>query len=235
MGANKEVLNDDGNLAVNDGVNGGKMINQWTTDEVVNWLNSCGFQDCVQVFQQHVISGPVLPRMTPDLLREMGVQSVGRRIQLQAHIVTIQAKARAQWRNEVLWAESQYRPGACNNMVPFGFPFCCECCTGVADIYKVTNSKVNILQSQQLVPLCGCCGWKVVSQNTSLTDIKDLSVNAQSSMAGDPLGYVVLNLDQGFPVTLELKSSQCQKVKAIIENAKEEAHVQEGLQKFGRA
>jgi hypothetical protein len=68
-----------------------------------------------------------------------------------------------------------------------------------------------------------------------LTDIKDLSVNAQSSMAGDPLGYVVLNLDQGFPVTLELKSSQCQKVKAIIENAKEEAHVQEGLQKFGRA
>lgn len=235
MGANKDVLNDDGNLAIQDGINGGKMINQWSTDEVINWLNSCGFQDCVPVFQQHLISGPVLPRMTPDLLREMGIQSIGRRIQLQSQIMSIQAKARAQWRNEVLWSETQYRPGDCNGVMPYGFPFCCTIFTGNPDIYKVTNSKLNILRSQRVVPMCGCFGWKAVSQNTSLTDIKDLSINARTSMSGDPLGFVTLNLEHGYPINLHLKSSQCQSVNAVITNAKEEAHVQEGLQKFGRA
>lgn len=235
MGAKKEVLHDNDNIVEQGAINGGKMINNWTVDDVINWLNSCGFQDCVQVFQQHVISGPVLPRMSPELLREMGIQSVGRRIQLQAQIVSIQAKARSQWRNEVLWAEDMYRPGPCNGLLPFGFPFCCECVTGVPAIYKVTNSKINILQAHKNVPFCGCFGWRVVSENTSLIDIRDVSVRAQTAMAGDPAGFVVVQLDTGLPVMLQLKSSQCQQASAIITNAKEEALVQEGLQKFGRA
>lgn len=234
-GASKDVLNDNDSLGEPAaGVNGGKMINKWTTEEVAHWLNSCGFQDCVEVFQFHSISGSVVPRLNPDLLREMGLQSVGRRIELQSYIVTIQAKARAQWRNEVLWAEPMYRPGYCNGAMPYGFPFCCECCTGVPDIYKVTNSKLNILANKKNVPFMGCFGWKVVSINKDLTNIKDVDVTAKTSCIGDPDGVVIVNMDDGELVELVLQSSQCQKVNAIITNAKEEANIQEGLQKFGR-
>lgn len=216
------------------GINGGKMINKWSTDEVTNWLNSVGFQDCVEVFQFHSITGAVVPRLNPDLLREMGIQSVGRRIELQSQVMSIQTKARAQWRNEVLWAEPQYRPGCCNGVCPYGFPFCCTFCTGNPDIYKVTNSKLNILTSKKNVPFCGCCGWQVVSVNKDLTTIKDADVTAMTACIGDPPGVVVINVDDGETVELIMQSSQCQKVSAIITNAKEEAAIQEGLQKFGR-
>ena len=234
VGANKDVLADNSALGEPQGVNGGKMINKWTTAEVSNWLNSCGFQDCVEVFQFHSITGSVVPRLNPDLLREMGIQSVGRRIELQSQVVTIQARARAQWRNEVLWAESMYRPGCFNGVMPYGFPFCCECCTGTADIYKVTNSKLNILTSRRLVPFCGCFGWQVVSINKDLINVKDVDVTAMTACIGDPPGIVIINMDGGENVELVLQSSQCQKVNAVITNAKEEAIIQEGLQKFGR-
>jgi hypothetical protein len=130
-GKGLNALADDDSLSHAGGFNGGKMVNKWTTDEVGTWLNAVGFQDCVQVFQAHSITGAVVPRLNPDLLREMGIQSVGRRIELQAQIVTVQARARSQWRNEVLWAEVEYRAGACNGVVPYGFPFCCECATGI--------------------------------------------------------------------------------------------------------
>lgn len=234
-GVNKSALMDDGNLCDNkEGVNGGKMINKWTVDEVANWLNSCGFNDCVQVFQAHSITGAVVPRLDPDLLREMGVQSVGRRIELQSQIVTVQAKARSQWRNEVLWAEEQYRAGPCNGSLPYGFPFCCECMTGLPDVYKVTNSKLNVQKQKKVVPLCGCCGFHVVSENQDLSDVKDVDVSAMTALIGDPPGAVNVSTDSGKIIQLILKSSQCQKVTAIITNAKEEASIQEGLQKFGR-
>jgi hypothetical protein len=234
MEAHKDCLKDDGNLAIQQGINGGKMVNQWTAEEVANWLNSCGFQDCVQVFQAHSITGAVVPRLNPDLLREMGIQSVGRRIELQSQIVSVQAKARAQWRNEVLWAEEMYRAGPCNGVVPFGFPCCCECMTGQADVYKVTNSKINIQKHKKAVPGMGCCGFSIVSENSDLSDVKDVDVAAMTTLIGDPPGVVNININSGKIVQLTLKSSQCQKVNAIITNAKEEALIQEGLQKFGR-
>lgn len=235
-GANKSVLEDNGNLAVQEGVNGGKMVNKWTSEEVTNWLNSCGFNDCVQVFQAHSITGAVVPRLNPDLLREMGVQSVGRRIELQAQIVSVQAKARAQWRNEVLWADEMYRAGPCNGLLPYGFPYCCECMTGLPDVYKVTNSKLNIQQHKKNVnvPGCGCCGFQVVSVNTDLSVVTDVDVAAMTTMVGDPPGAVNISTQSGKTIQLILKSSQCQKVNAIITNAKEECAIQEGLQKFGR-
>ena len=236
-GANKAILQDDGNLSHgNEGINGGKMINKWTLEEVANWLNSCGFNDCVQVFQAHSITGAVVPRLNPDLLREMGVQSVGRRIELQSQIVSVQAKARAQWRNEVLWADEEYRAGPCNGVLPYGFPLCWECNTGLPNIYKVTNSKLNIQKMKQIVnvPLFGCCGFRVVSENTDLSDVTDVDVAAMTALVGDPPGVVNINTITGKIIQLTLKSSQCQKVNAIITNAKEEAAIQEGLQKYGR-
>lgn len=236
QGGNVNTLMDDGNLASQEGVNGGKMVNKWTIEEVIVWLNSAGFQDCVQVFQAHSITGAVVPRLNPDLLREMGIQSVGRRIELQAQIVSVQAKARSQWRNEVLWAEEEYRAGPCNGSLPFGFPFCCECSVGKPAIYKVTNSKLNITQMQKVInlPFFGCCGHIMTSDNSDLTEFKDVDVAAMTAMIGDPPGYVNITTANHKFLQLTLKSSQCQKATAIITNAKEEAVIQEGLQKFGR-
>ena len=232
-GRDKKELMDNDTLADQNAINGGKMINKWTIEEVANWLNSVGFSDCVQVFQAHSITGAVVPRLNPDLLREMGIQSVGRRMELQSQIIAVQARARSQWRNEVIWASEEYRAGPCNGLVPYGFPFCCECMTGLPDVYKVTNSKINIQQQRKLVPMCGCCGFEVISENTDLTDVRDVDVAAMTAVVGDPPGAVNINTNTKF-IRLTLQSSQCQKVTAIITNAKEEALIQEGLQKFGR-
>jgi len=234
LGHNETVLHDNDHAAVQGGINGGKMVNKWTVQDVTNWLNSVGFQDCTQVFQAHSISGSVVPRLNPDLLREMGIQSVGRRMELQAQIVSVQAKARAQWRNEVLWAETQYRPGPCNNSLPYGFPYCCECVTGRPDIYKITNSKLNILRMQRNNPLCPCCGFQMASDNTDLTEVRDCDVVASTAMIGEPPGTVAVITNSSGVINLTLKSSQCQKACAIITNAKEECLIQEGLMKFGR-
>jgi hypothetical protein len=84
------------------------------------------------------------------------------------------------------------------------------------------------------IPGCGCCGHKVSSDNSDLSEFKDVDVSGMTALVGDPPGQVNIAMASGDQLVLILKSSQCQKACAIITNAKEEAVIQEGLQKFGR-
>jgi hypothetical protein len=204
---------------------GGKLITKWTTQEVCNWLVSAGFGDVAPVFERHQISGPVLPRINDALLKEMGVDIIGRRVLLMNEVVKVQALARAEWRNTAIWSSEQYREGPCNGTLPFGFPWTCESCVGRPNMYTVTNSKMNILRMEKNcnTPCTGFCGFTMFSDNVDLSDITDVDVAASTAAYGDPTGFIKIRDKNGNFFMLALRSSECQKAAMLITNAKEEA------------
>lgn len=216
---------------------GGKPIKEWGNDLVVQWVVNIGFQDCSEVFQAHLVTGRGLPRLTPPLLAEMGIASVGRRILLMSEITKLQAVDRAHWRNELLWQGVQYRSGPCNGVLPYNFPLCCEMFVGKPDVYKFTNSRFTMTRWTKNVnyPCCGCCGHTMESISQTLADIKDIDLGASTALVGDPPGQLMMSTVDGGMFELTLKSSECQKVCAMVTNAKEEAAIQMGLMQYGRA
>jgi hypothetical protein len=203
----------------------GKMITKWEVSEVCAWLNSAGFGDMSPIFQKHQISGPVLPKLNDAVLREMGVEIVGRRVLLMNEICKVQAMARAEWRNHVVWANPQYREGPCNGTLPFGFPFSCDSCVGLPNMYTLTNSKLNITRAEKNLntPCTGFCGFTIHSDNIDLSDVTDVDVRAATAAFGDPTGVLVVSTRQGNCYLLQLRSSECQKTSMLLTNAKEEA------------
>jgi len=212
--------------------NGGRLVFNWMNEDVVAWLNEIGFSDMSGIFKHHAVVGAVLSRFNDKTLKEMGIANVGRRLLLLKEIIKVQALSRTQWRNTVLWASEQYRPGPCNNMLPFNFPLCCESFTGIPDMYRVTNSKINITSMRKNIntPCTAFCGYHMHSSNTDLTILKDIDAMGSTGICGEPLGAVIFTDDFFRRDMLFLRSSECQKVTAIITNAKEEAVIQEGVQ-----
>lgn len=141
-------LNDNDNFAIAAAstaagfeVSRGKFVVEWSVDEVIEWLQQIGFQDVVSVFGAHTINGHVLGKLTDSTLKEMGIQSVGRRLALHNEILKVQSISRAQWRSAVLWTMPEYRT-CCIPFIPYGFPCCCSFVVGSPLIYKLTNAKV---------------------------------------------------------------------------------------------
>merc|ERR1719453_796292 len=92
---------------------GSKVVFDWSIDEVVHWLVSTGFDDVAEVFGAHGVSGNVLPKITQSALKEMGIQSIGRRVQLHNEIEKVQTVARAEWRRGIVWSNDEYRRPNC--------------------------------------------------------------------------------------------------------------------------
>jgi hypothetical protein len=203
----------------------GKMITKWEVSEVCAWLNSAGFGEMAPIFQKHQISGPVLPKLNDAVLREMGVDIVGRRVLLMNEVCKVQALARSEWRNHVVWANPQYREGPCNGTLPYGFPFTCDSCVGLPNMYTLTNSKLNITRAEKNLntPCTGFCGFTIFSDNIDLSDVTDVDVRAATAAFGDPTGVLVVSTRQGNCYQLQLRSSECQKTSMLLTNAKEEA------------
>lgn len=207
----------------------GTLITTWQVDEVANWLVSIGYNDLVPVFHRANINGLALSHLNDSLLREIGVANVGTRLQFMNEVLKIQAIARSDWRNRMLWTEVEYRPHYCCFMIPYSFP-CCYCADTFcrkSDVYTLTNSRINILHEKKRwdTPCTGCLGFVIKSDNIDLTLISDIDSGAESSACGDPVGTVIISLLTGEQKELKLKSSDSQKVAAIFNNVREEAVV----------
>lgn len=211
----------------------GKLVTQWTVDEVCDWLARTGYVDLVPFFRKHAVSGPVLPKLSDSLLKEMGIDIIGRRVLLLGEVVKIQAIARSEWRAQVLWSSEQYREGPCNNALPFGFPCAVESCIGRPNRYTLTNSKLNILRSEKNcnTPCTGFCGFTIDSDNIDVSDIVDVDVRASTAAYGEPTGFVIVTDKNGKVYVLMLRSAECQKTCAIITNTKEEAVLHQAAMK----
>lgn len=236
--AAKVFDDDDGYAAVVASKNAGIVVKQgklpvdWSVDEVVNWLITIGFEDVAQVFGAHSVNGRALPFISDSTLKEMGIQSIGKRIQLRNEVVKMQAIQRADWRRGVVWVGEEYRVCCCCACLPYGFPCCFQMCTGKPALYKVTNSKINQLKSQKKFKYCPCFGHKMVSNNYDLSDVVDVNVIASTGCCGDPVGQVAISLSSGKTAKFKVKSSEAQQAANLLINAKEEAVVYEGIQMF---
>ncbi|KAK8886157.1 Zinc finger C2HC domain-containing protein 1A [Tritrichomonas musculus] len=58
------------------------MFNSWTTDDVCDQLSSNGFDYAVAPFTKNAVTGDLLQMITEDHLKEMGIQSIGKRLLL---------------------------------------------------------------------------------------------------------------------------------------------------------
>ncbi|KAF9896722.1 Adaptor for signal transduction [Lobosporangium transversale] len=68
-------------------------VHNWTVDTTGQWLKSNGYEDTVQIFKDHDITGDVLLELTHDTLKDMGVTSTGRRIRLLKMITELRLYA----------------------------------------------------------------------------------------------------------------------------------------------
>ncbi|KAF9394514.1 hypothetical protein BGX21_010355 [Mortierella sp. AD011] len=57
-------------------------VYKWSVETTGQWLINHEFEDCVEIFKDHDITGDVLLDLTHDTLKDMGVVSTGRRIRL---------------------------------------------------------------------------------------------------------------------------------------------------------
>lgn len=213
---------------------GGNLVTKWDTNEVSNWLVSIGYNDLVPLFQQSNINGVALSRLDDRLLREIGILNVGTRLQFLNEIVKVQAIARSEWRNHTVWTDSEYRQPCCCFILPWSFPWCCceNSCYGPPAQYTLTNGRVNVLKAHSFAPgpLRWCCascfGYGIISNNTDLTLIHDVDCVASTDKCGDPAGFIIVaTMDGNKPQRMCLRSSECQKVTAIMNNIREEAIV----------
>ncbi len=238
MAAKATVLSDDHGIATATHVlgagfnNGGKLVTKWSVEEVTAWLCDLGFTSAATAFRQHGIDGSMLSKLTENLLKEIGMTVIGQRLLLLNEIVKIQAISRTQWRNTVIWTGEQYRPGRCNNLLPYNFPCHCEPCIPRPDIYKLTNSKVNVLTVQKKceTPCTAWCGFNMFSNNIELTSLKKVDGEGETAVVGDPLSFLKLVENNGTTTYLALPVSQVQSTISLINNAKEEALSAQSIQ-----
>ncbi|KAG0245234.1 polar growth protein [Actinomortierella wolfii] len=57
-------------------------VHRWSVDTVAEWLTRSGFEENVAAFRANDISGDVLLELTHDTLKDMGMNSTGKRIRL---------------------------------------------------------------------------------------------------------------------------------------------------------
>lgn len=74
----------------------------------------------------------------------------------------------------------------------------------------------------------------MITSNLDLADVQEIDTAASTSALGDPEGAVVLEANDLRKTYLILKSSECQKLTALLMNAKEEAQIMEGFMAMKR-
>eukprot|EP00618_Florenciella_parvula_P002255 CAMPEP_0119543090 /NCGR_PEP_ID=MMETSP1344-20130328/53937_1 /TAXON_ID=236787 /ORGANISM="Florenciella parvula, Strain CCMP2471" /LENGTH=292 /DNA_ID=CAMNT_0007587363 /DNA_START=15 /DNA_END=893 /DNA_ORIENTATION=+ len=215
----------------------GKVLADWGPQEIQNWLGLIGFgQMYGQHFYQHHIDGKAVVQLNPELAKEMGIISVGHRLTILSWIKKLQTINRQQWRSAMVFEGEEYRPGPFNNVLPFGFPFCFEMCTGKPAIYKVTNSKLSVVQNIKAVnfPFMGWCGFTTTVFTVDLSDVSDVDLTSGTACMGDPPAMLVVNSSKG-PIFMILVNNMGDEVKTKIEQAKEEAVIQANMVLHGGA
>jgi len=169
-------------LSINDG-DIDKMAT-WDVNQTKSWLQRMGLSIFCEQFQQHQISGEVLPLLTRDELREMGINFVGPRAHLLMHINKLKRQYNNAQRNKVIWEgqEALYETPC---------EACCDytascCMPDPPSKYTLTNSTLRI--GEKVFPMgkaCRCCMKGNKINTVDLSMVKDVdSFSAQQCCFG---------------------------------------------------
>lgn len=166
------------------------LMNTWDVNQTVAWLNSMGLSIFAEQFQAHQISGDVLPLLTLQELKDMGINFVGPRTHLLKHINKLKRQFRNLQRNKVLWEGKEERYAnpceACIDHVQ-------SCCVpDPPDKYTLTNSTIKL--TEKVFPYgklcrCACKGSKMNTIDLSMVKDVDAS-SAQTCCFGRDELYI---------------------------------------------
>lgn len=154
-----------------------EMMNTWDVNQTVNWLKSMGLSVFAQQFQDHQISGDVLPLLTLQELKDMGINFVGPRTHLLKHINKLKRQYKNLQRNKILWEGKEERYA---NPCEMAFDYFVSCCMpDPADKYQLTNSSIKL--TEKVFPYgklcrCICKGSKINTIDLSM--VKDVDATS---------------------------------------------------------
>jgi len=175
--------------------------------QTVAWLHRMGLSIFSQQFQEHQISGEVLPLLTRDELREMGIGFIGPRAHLLMHINKLKRQYHNVQRNKLIWegAEERYEnPCEC----------CCDhvascCMPDPPSKYALTNSSLKI--GEKVFPMgkaCRCISKGSKINTVDLSMIKDVdATSAQQCCFGRDTIHIDAEGDANVHMFLPLGSA----------------------------
>lgn len=198
-----------------------------STELIDQMLESGGLGDYGDTFKKHNIVDEQLHLMNADMLKEMGVESVGHRLYMVKILKQAQMEYKAKVRNTVIWQASAIRHGEgfCEYLKACGCMDCCFLslgCIDPTDEYKLTGSTLSIKSVDKLPPymkLC-CLRGKRSTDHIDLSAVKDMDTETNPqccSPCGCTSQYVNLTVD----ATRETTSEGAKEYSLIVENADE--------------
>lgn len=152
----------------------------WDVPRVQAWLRSIGLAEFEDAFAAHQITGDVLPVLTVDELREMGIATIGPRTYLMKCLKKLKVAYLQKKRNEEKWRGFEERYGCC---IPLDclFDHLINCCMpDPADKYVISGSQLKL--THKVYPMGRL--FRVCSRGQRL-DTVDFSVIKDVDAASD--------------------------------------------------
>ncbi|KAI9317750.1 hypothetical protein BX666DRAFT_2154550 [Dichotomocladium elegans] len=69
---------------------------KWTVDQVAIWTKTIGLESVAQTFRDQEITGDILLELTPELLKELGITTFGKRFKIHTAIKTLKENLSAE-------------------------------------------------------------------------------------------------------------------------------------------
>jgi len=163
--------------------------------EVGQLFASKGYADYGHLFQEHNITGARLLLLSPDDLREMGIEKVGDRLGIQQELQAMKTVARQVWRSKVIEEVEEVYP---HNLCHYGVHTCCGLCPPQMDRYRLTSTMLKITHTHSPT-ICGrkcpCLGVRVENDMHPLNQIVDVdTTNMQDGCCAVPMTQISVHL-----------------------------------------
>ncbi|GAB5357187.1 hypothetical protein AAMO2058_000352500 [Amorphochlora amoebiformis] len=176
------------------------------------------------------IDGSIIADIGSKELLEMGCNVVGDRLRFQKELGSIRARARAAWRNQVIYSAQEFREGPCRNLLPYGFPFCCVKAEPKEE-YHLTHIKLAIKNTQMNNSWFGAiCGYMQISDNIDLETVVDVDTSMSKPhccKGSSGQGVVIVTTKTGELAYLRVRPGDERDVANTIQNAVEEYRLRE--------
>ena len=113
----------------------------WSPNDVAEFFKKNNLGDYSEAFQHHKVSGRLLPLLTDQDLRDIGIEIVGDKLRIKALIKTLGIKHRYTKRTKIWWegTEQLYYSNCEKN-----FWTCCGCFPDDPSTYKLTGNHLKV-------------------------------------------------------------------------------------------
>lgn len=172
-----------------------QMLHSMSPEQVGQLFASKGFTEYSHLFQQHNINGHRLLLLTPDDLREMGVNKIGDRLGMQHELSLFKSTARTVMRSSKIEEHEQVYP---HNTCRWLCDTCCGLCPPQMDHYTLGTMSLKITHTYSPTVCgrrCSCLGVRVENDVHPLTQIVDVdTTNVQNGCLAVAMTQITCHL-----------------------------------------